>query len=251
MLKVKIEYVKLLREVSSPSILKDIDFSLKNGEVYSILGENGAGKSTLIKLLTQLLDERFFKIKAQVQFKENDILSIEKEELRKIRHFEIRYVFQDAVNSFDPLKTFEYYFEITKADKKSIEELLEYFLLPAYNKLCKLHPYELSGGMAQRVSIVLALLVKPSLLILDEPTSATDIPVANLIKLKLGEFIRSNSSSVLIITQDLKFASEVSDKIAYLNDGKLSEFYEVTELFPNKTEIDFQIFKDKIIGLPG
>ena len=249
MLNVKIEYVKLQSEDSSATLLKDIDFSIKKGEIYSVLGENGAGKSTLIKLLTKLLDERFFNIKAHVHFQENDIFSLENERLREIRKREIRYVFQDSVNSFDPLKTFKYYFEISEADKTSIDELLEYFLLPVRDKLYGLHPYEISGGMAQRVSIVLALLVKPSLLILDEPTSATDIPIANLIKIKLGEFIKNDSSSVLIITQDLKFASKVSDKIAYLNKGILSEFHKVNDIFTNKSDIDFQMFKNKMLGL--
>ena len=248
MLKVNTGHIKLLGESSSTTLLQNINFELAEGQIYSILGLNGAGKSTLVKSFTRLLDERFFDIHAQVQLFEDDIYTLQDDKLRDIRKEKIRYVFQDSVNSFDPLKSFQYYFELSEADNSSIDELLDYFLLPQREKLYKLHPYEISGGMAQRISIVLALLVKPSLLILDEPTSATDIPIANLIKLKLEEFIRNNSSSVLVITQDLKFASEISSHIAYLNQGKLSEFCKATDLFNDESEVDFQIFKNKMLG---
>ncbi len=110
-------------------------------------------------------------------------------------------------------------------------DFLEYFLLPEYEKLSKYHSYELSGGMAQRLSFVLALLSYPKLLILDEPTSGIDAPIANLFLLKLKEFIKKENNSVLLVTQDLFFTKEVSDNVALLSNKTLTDFLPVDEFF--------------------
>lgn len=103
-------------------------------------------------------------------------------------------------------------------------------MLPDYQIISNLHSYELSGGMAQRISLLIAMLSNPKLLILDEPTSAIDYANINLIKLKLLEF-KKTGGSVLIVTQDIDFAKEISDKIAFLHDNKLSEFIEIVDFF--------------------
>jgi len=162
-------------------------------------------------------------------FKDIDLLNCTNEKLREVRQHNIRYVFQDAVNSFDPLKKIRYYFDLTNVSPLKIEELLLYFLLPNYKKLSALCSYELSGGMAQRLLLVLALLANPDLLILDEPTSGVDYAVMNLILLKIKNYVRDNDKSVLIVTQDINFAIKSSDYIAYLSDGKLTKFYNKNE----------------------
>ena len=115
-------------------------------------------------------------------------------------------------------------FDLSGKNSKQIEEQLNFFLLPSYKKLSGMYPYELSGGMAQRFLIVLALLAKPDLLILDEPTSGVDYAVTNLILLKIKDFVRDNDKSVLIVTQDINFALKSSDYIAYLSNGRLTPF---------------------------
>jgi ABC-type glutathione transport system ATPase component len=222
MLSVDINSVSILDEESHRPLLTDIKFDIGQGKVYTILGKNGSGKSTLIKSLTALLPNDEYKTKGKVFFKGTDLLNCSEEKLREIRKHNIRYVFQDAVNSFDPLKRIKYYFDVSNISPLKIEELLLFFLLPPYKKLSVLHSYELSGGMAQRLLIVLALLANPDLLILDEPTSGVDYAVMNLILLKIKNFVRDKNKSVLIVTQDINFAIKSSDYIAYLNDGTLS-----------------------------
>ncbi len=180
MLSVDINSVSILDEESHRPLLRDIRFDIGRGKVYSILGKNGSGKSTLIKSLTALLPNDEYEIAGKVFFKEIDLLNCSEDKLREIRKHNIRYVFQDAVNSFDPLKKIKYYFDLSNISPLKIEELLLFFLLPPYKKLSILHSYELSGGMAQRLLIVLALLANPDLLILDEPTSGVDYAVMNL-----------------------------------------------------------------------
>ena len=229
MLNVDINSVSLFSEGKKTILLQDIAFSIEKGKIFTILGKNGSGKSTLIKSLTNLLPSEY-KIDGKVIFNENNLLSCTAEKLMEVRRHNIRYVFQDAVNSFDPLKKIKYYFDLSNVSPLKIEELLLYFLLPEYKKLSGLHSYELSGGMAQRLLIVLALLANPDLLILDEPTSGVDYAVMNLILLKIKNFVRDNDKSVLIVTQDINFAIKSSDYMSYLSDGTLSQFFSTDEL---------------------
>ena len=230
MLSVDINSVSLLDEDKRKTILQNIKFDIGKGKVYTILGKNGSGKSTLIKSLTVLLPSELYEVNGKVLFDDVDLLNTTNEILRGVRKNNIRYVFQDAANSFDPLKKISYYFDLSNISPLKIEELLLFFLLPAYKKLSGLHSYELSGGMAQRLLIILALLANPDILILDEPTLGVDYAVMNLILLKIKNYVRDNDKSVLIVTQDINFALKSSNKIAYLSDGRLTQFFNPDEL---------------------
>lgn len=224
MLNADINSVSIIDEESRRIILQNIKFDVEKGKIYTILGKNGSGKSTLIKTLTNLLPAAQYEIKGRIFFCGTDLLKTSVEKLREIRKNKIRYVFQDVANSLDPLKKLKYYFQLSEAKSEQIEEQLNFFLLPGYKKLSGLHSYELSGGMAQRFLIVLALLANPDLIILDEPTSGVDYAVMNLTLLRLKEFVKGKEKSVLIVTQDINFARKSSDYIAYLSNGKLSNF---------------------------
>ncbi len=220
---IALQKIILLEEQQEKIILEDIHFSIEAGKIYTLIGRNGSGKTTFLKTLTRLLPQEKFIVEGNVIFEGKDLLKINEEELNIIRKKKIKYVFQDAINSFDPLKKLEYYFRFVRGAEEELEKLLEYFNLPTKNKIAKMHSYELSGGMAQRFSLVLSFAAKPDLLILDEPTSAIDVGSSNLLKLKLQEFVSENSS-VLMVTQNLDFAKKTSDKTAEIFNNTLSEF---------------------------
>jgi len=236
MLSVDINSVSISEDEKRRTILSDIGFNIRAGKIYTILGKNGSGKSTLIKSLTALLPAQEYASSGKVYFNDTDLLTCSREKLSEIRKHNIRYVFQDAANSLDPLKKIKYYFDLTNVSPLKIEELLLFFLLPPYKKISNLYSYELSGGMAQRLLIVLALLANPDILILDEPTSGVDYAVMNLILLKIKNFVRDNDKSVLIVTQDINFAIKSSDQIAYLSGGKLTRFYKTNEILSSTDE---------------
>lgn len=229
MLKARIESILIKENSSLRFLLSDIKFELMKRRIYTILGENGTGKSTLIKSLTSLLGEQQYVVKGDVYFEDKNVFSFSGEELRNFRLNKIRYVFQDAANSFDPLKKFEYYFANSNSTKDKIDDMLRYFLLPDYDKLSVLYPYEVSGGMAQRISIVLAFLANPDLIILDEPTTGIDYAISNLLLIKLKEYKEKRNGTVLIVTHDMKFTETVSDEIAVLSGGRLNSFKVLSE----------------------
>ena len=109
MLNVLLNKVSTTDENKERIILRDIVFKLEEGNVYTILGKNGTGKSTLLKSLTGLLDKSAYTIEGKVIYNNKDILTVGDDELQQIRRNEIKYVFQDPVNSFDHLKSFGYY----------------------------------------------------------------------------------------------------------------------------------------------
>lgn len=247
MLKVDIEKIILNNNNVNRELLCNINFTLSDKRVYTILGKNGSGKSTLIKSLTSLLNKDVYKVDGVIYWYSENIFKMDSLRLLELRKKEIKYVLQDLNNNFDPLKKLKYYFDNSGIDEKSISTLLKSFLLPDYQTISNLHSYEISGGMAQRVSLMLAMIANPKLLILDEPTSAIDYANINLIKLKLMDF-KQIGGTVLIVTQDINFAKEISDEIAFLNNNKLSEFMDSSVFFntaDQKTYAGFlQSFKE-------
>ncbi|MBN1302474.1 MAG: ABC transporter ATP-binding protein [Melioribacteraceae bacterium] len=225
MLEVKNLSVRLL---SDKLLLNSINFKLNESKIYTILGKNGEGKSILLKSLTGLLNRNIFNIDGEIIIDGLNTLKANSADMRKLRKNSIRYVLQDAVGSFDPLKKINYYFE--KPDKETWNIFDELLLTPA-DKILNSFPYELSVGQCQRLAFALGILAKPRLLILDEPTSALDHLNANIFLNVLKNFIRVNNASVLLVTHDIKFAEIVSDEVARLKEGNLSEFRHVEEHF--------------------
>ena len=236
---VNIKELKLSTSTEEKVLLNDIFFNLSEKCIYTILGKNGSGKSTLIKSLAGLLVKRFYSVKGSIVADNIDITTATEDELMSIRREKIKYVFQDATNSFDPLRKLGYYFKRFRLDIKESEELLNYFLLPRLNELSQMYPYELSGGMAQRFSFVIALLMNPELLILDEPTSGIDAAIANLFLLKIKEFISGDKKAVLLVTQDIEFAKSAGGFTAHISEGTFFPFKPNEEYF-NSEEILFK-----------
>jgi ABC-type glutathione transport system ATPase component len=240
MIKVNIPQISLTKAQITGELLRDICFSLESGNIYSITGKNGAGKSTLLKALTMLLDERYFDVRGEVILKGTNLLSLTEDHLIPVRRKYVKYVFQDSQSSFNPLKKFRYYFENLEIDKSILSVYLERLLLPSYDEMMNLYPYEVSGGMVQRLSIALALSANPLLLLLDEPNSGIDYAISNIISDILREFTSAGNSIVLIVTQDIGFAESVSDYIGVLYKKTFSGFFHKKDIF-NQTGLDDEL----------
>ncbi len=231
MLKVNFNYIKFNNNKSKLPLLQNISFTLNKNNIYTIVGKNGSGKSTILMAIIKMLDDDFFEVDGSVLLEETDLYSIDNKALMKFRSENFRFVFQDPVSAFDPLKKLHYYFSLTSASEDIIEEELKFFQLQKYSEIKKFYPHELSVGMLQRVNIILAIIANPKILILDEPTSALDLPIMNLLKIRLKKYVANGNGTVLLVTQDIKFVKHTSNFIAELSNGKLSNFLLANDFF--------------------
>ena len=235
MLSTNINSINITSQLKSTKLLSNIEFKLLPNYIYTILGKNGSGKSTLLLALINLLDKNDFTIEGTIKYNGDNLLELSESEFASVRKENFRFIFQDSISTFNPLKRIKYYFELSSIPLPDIESELKYFQLPEYSMLSKLYPHQLSTGMAQRINIVLALLSNPAVLLLDEPTSALDLPIINLLLNRLKKHVEQKNKIILLITQDIPFAKAISDYIALMKNGKLSQF-KTPNIFFNKEE---------------
>lgn len=221
-------------------ILHPVSFKLTPNGIYSVVGKNGSGKTTLIKALTGIADRSFI-IKGKVYFN-NILIGADPAVLKQLRKKNIKYVFQDSVNSFDPLKKLKYYFT-PFVKTEAFNQLMNEFLFSDPHKTIDLYPHQLSGGMAQRLSFILALLYDPDLLILDEPTSGIDYPIINLMLHAIKRYAAGESKTVLLVTHDFLFAERTDGKTALLENGQLSDFTDTNTFFRQHSTL-LNIYKE-------
>ena len=220
------------------------NLSVKKGEIHGIVGESGCGKSVTTKAIMKLHDNEKTEYTGQVLFAskngEKEIISAGQKEMTMLRGEEISMIFQDPMTALNPImKAGEQVAEQLRAKKKMTKaqakektiELFEKMGIQPAEKRYMQYPFEMSGGMLQRVMIAMALSCEPKLLIADEPTTALDVTIQaqilNLIKQLQSEY----GTSVIIITHDLGVIAEVCDSVSVMYAGKVVETGSVLEIF--------------------
>ena len=221
MLKIYINKIDIVNTDSKVTILKNVYFSVKAGQIISIIGANGSGKSTLLKSILGLLDKSRFQVYGRIEFNGMDLQKLPKDDLRRIRGKKIRMVFQDPKTAFDPIRKISYYFNLIPEKTENVKEYCSLLSLDDVESIQNLYPAQLSSGMAQRIAIALAAGVDPELILLDEPTSAVDVYTANELLDFLKLWCVEKNRAALVVTQDIDFAESVSDKILFLNNKTL------------------------------
>jgi peptide/nickel transport system ATP-binding protein len=215
-----------------------VNLSIKQGEILGIVGESGSGKS-LTALAVMRLKGKISS--GQVIFKGQDLTQKKEKEMRAIRGKQISMIFQDPMAALDPVYTCgRQIVETLKIHNKSMTskdalnrsiELLKDVGIPSPETCVKKFPYELSGGMCQRVMIAMALACDPELLIADEPTTALDVTVQAQILDLLKKLRKEKQMSIIIITHDLGVIAEVTDRAVVMYAGKVMEEINTKLLF--------------------
>jgi peptide/nickel transport system ATP-binding protein len=214
-----------------------VSFSLQKNESIGIAGESGCGKSTLGLAIMKSLQENA-SMTGEILFDGKSIFNISDSEFtKKIRWKQISMVFQGAMNSLDPVFTIKKQFEeiLKKHDfvgenQQAIQSAISSVGL-AHSVLEK-YPHELSGGMKQRVIIAMALILKPKVVIADEPTTALDVLVQAQIIILLKN-LKKNGLSIMIVSHDLGIISEIAEKIGIMYAGQIVEFGDSLDIYKN------------------
>ncbi|QGN33008.1 ABC transporter ATP-binding protein [Microlunatus sp. Gsoil 973] len=218
-----------------------VSLTVREGDIYALAGESGCGKSTLAYSLLGMVPPPGVVATGQIRYRGRNLTTMDRRELDQLRAAEVSMVFQAAMNAFNPVITIGTQVEhVLEAHPESFpnrregREYFEYLL-----RLVRLDPatvwngYEsrLSGGMKQRVAIALALLLRPSVLVLDEPTTALDILNQRLVIDILDDLHDKLGVTIIFITHDLALVAELANRVAVMYAGRLVETGTIDEIF--------------------
>ena len=220
--------------------VNDVTYTLDEGKTLGIVGESGSGKSVSAMSIIKLLDGNGWIDSGSVTFNGRDILHCTEKEMYHIRGNEISVIFQEPMTSLNPVFTIERQIgEVLQIHQNMTKKqayakaasLLADVKIPNPERVAKQYPFQLSGGMRQRVMIAMALACKPKLLIADEPTTALDVTIqAQILKL-MNELKYQTGTSILFITHDLGVIHEMADEVAVMYCGQIVEKADAKEIF--------------------
>lgn len=222
----------------SVPIVRDVSLKINKGEILGIVGESGSGKSTVLKAIMNILGNDGKVDSGSITFEDKNLL---KNENQNIYGKDISMVFQQATLFLDPITKIENQFlEIMKHNKtskkqkhKDIVNLLKNLHLEDAERILKNYPFELSGGINQRVSLGLAMINKPKLILADEPTSALDVTVQAQVVQTLKELRNNFDTSIIMVTHNMGIVANISDTIGVMYYGHLLEIGPKIEILKN------------------
>lgn len=223
------------------TVIEGFNLEVAKKEIVCIVGESGSGKTTLIKTIMGLLPKNAKILSGEIIYNGEDILRLNKKEAKKFHGEEMAIIFQDSANMLNPIRKIEsQYIEYINTHrrmpkeeaKKLIKEKLDMVGMINSEAVMKNYPFELSGGMSQRLGIAMAMTFTPKLLIADEPTSALDSTLQSQILFEMQKLKDNYDTGIIIITHNLGVAAILADKVIVMKDGKIVEQgskYEVIE----------------------
>ena len=224
------------------NVLKKINLELAKGEKVALVGESGSGKSVTTKLILGLLNQKNVFKNGNIIFKDKELINLSQREFKKIRGNNISIIFQDPIAALNPVfKIKEQFFEvncnggkISKKDSfdKACEALLKVSIRDP-ERVMESYPFQLSGGMAQRVVITMAMINNPDLLLADEPSTALDVTVQNQALDLMDDLTKVTNTAVLLITHNMGVVRRFAEKVYVIYRGVIVEEGTKSQVFKN------------------
>ena len=220
-------------EYQGTPTVQDVSFSLEPGEILALVGESGSGKTSVIRALLGCLSGNGRVSGGEMVFAGKSLMNLSNKDWLSLRGKDMAMIFQDSGNMLNPVQTigkqFVEYIQIhSELGKREAaakaKELLARMNLSDPDRVMESHPFELSGGMRQRVGIAMALTFKPQLLLADEPTSALDVTTQAQIVQELMQVVHEAGSAMIIVTHNIGVASYMADKLMVMAGGKVVEY---------------------------
>ena len=217
-----------------------VSFSVGEGEVYSLVGESGCGKSVTALTILRLIDNPGKVVGGTVHFAGTPVLELDERAMTDMRGSRISMIFQQPQSSLNPVfsigeqiaEVLRLHMALDKAQAWArAAELLRLVGIPEAESRLHAYPHEMSGGMAQRVMIAMALACSPQLLIADEPTTALDVTIQAQILDLLRELRTKMGTAIILITHDLGVVAEMADRVGVMYAGEIVEQASVGRLF--------------------
>ncbi len=214
-------------------VVQDVSFQVESGEILGIVGESGSGKSTLIKAAMGLLGIGGAVTKGDIYYNGRNVIDAKPDEIRRMRGPAMGMIFQDTGASLCPVRSIgdQLYESVNQHEKASREEvrqraldLFEKMRLPDGDRILNSYPFELSGGMNQRVGILMAMVLRPKLLFADEPTSALDVTVQAQVVREMMQMREAYGTGIVIVTHNIGVVEYMADNIAVMYRGNLVEY---------------------------
>ncbi|WP_257349939.1 ABC transporter ATP-binding protein [Pseudalkalibacillus decolorationis] len=221
-------------------VVDGIDLTLHKGETLGIVGESGCGKSMTSLSVLQLVPDPGKIVEGSVRLNNEELVGKSEKQMRNIRGNQISMIFQEPMTSLNPVisvgeqiaETIREHQGLNRkqAFQKSIE-MLKLVGIPSPEKRAKQEPFQLSGGMRQRVMIAMALACNPEVLIADEPTTALDVTIQSQILKLMKNLQKKLKMGIIFITHDLGVVAETCDRVAVMYAGEIVEYSTTEELF--------------------
>ncbi len=242
LLQVKDLRTSFFTEAGEVKAVNGISFDLECGKVLGIVGESGSGKSVTAYSILRILVDPGKVVGGEVLYEGENILKYSKKQIREFRGNKISIIFQDPMTSLNPVYTIENQLvEVIKlhtnrTHQEAKDRAVEMLTLVGVNepeKRVKQYPYELSGGMRQRVMIAMALACEPDVLIADEPTTALDVTIQAQILELMQDLQKKLGMAIILITHDLGVIADMCDEIIVMYGGRVCERGTADEIFYN------------------
>jgi len=238
--------------------VRDVNFALQSGKVLGIVGESGSGKTLTCMSLLRLLPENVKVEFGSINYRNQNLLECSAEDIRKVRGNDIAMIMQNPMIAFNPVRTIESHFietirthlPITKRQARKVAvEYLEKTDLPNPKAVLKQYPFQLSGGMLQRVMIAITMSLKPSILIADEPTTALDATNQLQVLKQLDKLKKEYNTGILLVSHDLGVIAQLADEVAVMYGGYIVEKAPVLKLFNQPMHPYTRVLLESRLGL--